>query len=198
MASSFEFDVEPRTNTGKGDSRRTRKLGKIPAIIYGGKAEPTQICLDHNTITKALENEATYSHILKLKLDGREESVILKAMQRHPARPIIMHMDFQRVSETDKIKVHVPLHFINQDTSVGVKKGGMVAHSMVEVEVYCLPQHLPEYIEVDVAALDVGESIHLSGIKLPIGVEIPALHHGPDHDFAVAAIHATKGGSAEA
>jgi len=192
MVGSFEFDAELRTKTGKGDARRTRREGKVPAILYGGNAEPVQLNLNHNQVSKRLENEAVYSHILTLKFEGREEKAILKAMQRHPARPIIMHMDFQRVDEKPKLRVHVPLHFTNQETSVGVKKGGVVTHALVEVEVDCLPQHLPEFIEVDLANLDVGGSIHLSDIKIPAGVEIHALMQGADHDLLVAAIHATR------
>lgn len=195
MASSFEFDAELRTGSGKGDARRTRHAGKVPAVIYGGNAEPVKICLSHNAVQKALQNEAVYSHILTIKIGGRSEKAILKALQRHPARPVIMHMDFLRTSETSTIKVHVPLHFINEEISVGVKKGGMVSHSMVEVEVSCLPKDLPEFIEIDLAEVDVGESIHLSNIKLPSGVEILALQHGPDHDLPVAAIYAPKGAS---
>lgn len=194
MASSFEFDAELRSGTGKGDARRLRLLGRIPAVLYGGKAEPVNLTLTHNMVVKALQNEAVYSHILSIRFDSREEKVILKAMQRHPARPIIMHMDFQRVSENDKLKVHVPLHFINEDVSIGVKKGGVVSHSMVEIEVSCLPQFLPEFIEVDLSNVDVGESVHLSDVKVPGGVEIIALTHGPTHDLPVVSIHASRAG----
>lgn len=192
MVGSFEFDAELRTKTGKGDARRARREGKVPAILYGGAGEPVQLNLNHNQVSKRLENEAVYSHILTLKFEGREEKAILKALQRHPARPIIMHMDFQRVDEKAKLRVHVPLHFTNQEISVGVKKGGVVTHALVEVEVDCLPQHLPEFIEVDLASLDVGGSIHLSDLKVPAGVEIHALMQGADHDLLVAAIHATR------
>jgi large subunit ribosomal protein L25 len=193
MVGSFEFDAEVRTGTGKGDARRTRRLGKVPAIVYGGDAEPLKLNLNHNQVVKRLSNDAVYSHILTVKFDGREERVVLKALERHPSRPIVMHMDFLRVSDKEKLRVHVPLHFINQDTAVGVKRGGgIVAHGMAEVEVECLPQHLPEYIEVDLVDLDIGDSIHLSGLKLPAGVEIPELHHGVDHDQLVAVIHAPR------
>lgn len=192
MVGSFEFEAELRTCTGKGDARRARLQGKVPAIVYGGDAEPVQLNLLHYKVVKALENDATYSHILTLKYDGKEEKVILKALQRHPARPIVMHMDFQRVSEHDKLHVHVPLHFLNQEGSVGVKKGGVVTHAMVEVEVVCLPQHLPEFIEVDLAHLDIGESVHLADLKLPAGVQIHALTQGADHNLPVAAILATR------
>jgi len=192
MVGSFEFEAELRTTTGKGDSRRTRRLGKIPAIVYGGGTAPVQLNLAHHRVVKALENEAVYSHILTLKYEGKEEKAILKAIERHPSRPIIMHLDFQRVSETDKLHVHVPLHFVNQDTSVGVKKGGVVNHALVEVEVVCLPKDLPEFIEVDLALLDVGGSVHLSDLKVPQGVEIVQLSHGAEHDLPVAAIHAAR------
>lgn len=192
MVGSFEFDAELRTKTGKGDARRTRRQGKVPAILYGGGADPVQLNLNHNQVVKRLANDAVYSHILTLKVDGREEKAILKALERHPSRPVIMHMDFQRVSSTAKLRVHVPLHFINQETSVGVKKGGVVTHALVEVEVDCLPQNLPDYIEVDLAALDLGESVHLSDLKVPEGVEIHALMQGADHDLLVAAIQATR------
>jgi large subunit ribosomal protein L25 len=147
---------------------------------------------DHNKVIKALENEATFSHILTLRFDGKEETAILKDLQRHPSRPIIMHMDFQRVTESQKIRVHVPIHFLNQETSVGAKKGGVVTHNLVDIEVSCLPMHLPEFIEVDMAKVDLGDSVHLSDIKLPPGVAIVELLHGPDHDQIVAAIQAGR------
>ena len=191
MVGSFEFDAEIRTNTGKGDARRSRRLGKIPAIIYGGGAEPVKLFLTHHRILKALENEAVYSHVLTLRYDGNEEKAILKAIERHPSRPIIMHMDFQRINENDTIRVHVPLHFINQETSLGVKKSGVINHALAEVEVICLPQHLPEFIEVDMAKVDVGEMVHLSDLQVPAGVEIAELTHGVANDRAVASIHAS-------
>lgn len=188
MAGSFELDAELRPVLGRGHSRRLRVAGKIPAVLYGGGAEPVGLALSHNKILKALENEATYSHILTLRYDGKEETAILKDLQRHPSRPIIMHMDFQRVSESQKIRVHVPLHFVNQAISVGAKKGGVVNHNLVNVEVACLPARLPEFIEVDLAKVDVGQSVHLSDLKVPGGVEIVELSHGPDHDLVVAVI----------
>lgn len=188
MAGSYILEAAVRNAPGRGGARRLRREGKIPAILYGGAGEPLELVFDHNKINKALEDEATYSHILTIRYDGKEETAILKAMQRHPSRPVILHMDFQRVSESQKIRVHVPLHFINQDTSVGVKKGGVVTHAMTEVEVTCLPARLPEYIEVDLAKIDVGMTIHLSDLKLPPGVESVELLHGPGHDQSVAAI----------
>lgn len=192
MAGSFEFDAELRLATGKGESRRARRSGKIPAIVYGGAVAPVQLNLTHHRVIKALENEAVYSHILTLKYDGREEKAVLKAVQRHPSRPIIVHMDFQRVTETDKVRVHVPLHFVNQETSVGVKKGGVISHAMVEVEVVCLPKNLPEFIEVDMASVDIGGLVHLSELSLPEGVELVELIHGAEHDLPVASIHGAR------
>jgi large subunit ribosomal protein L25 len=192
MAGSFVFETQVRSELGRGHSRRLRQVGKVPAVLYGGGADPIGLVLDHNKVLKALENEATFSHILTLRFDGKEETAILKALQRHPSRPIIMHMDFQRVSESQKIRVHVPIHFLNQETSVGAKKGGVVTHNLVDIEVSCLPMHLPEFIEVDMAAADVGDSVHLSDIKLPPGVAIVELLHGPDHDQIVAAIQAGR------
>jgi large subunit ribosomal protein L25 len=192
MAGSFVFEAQVRSELGRGHSRRLRQVGKVPAVLYGGGADPVGLVFDHNKVLKALENEATFSHILTLRFDGKEETAILKDLQRHPSRPIIMHMDFQRVSESQKIRVHVPIHFLNQETSVGAKKGGVVTHNLVDIEVSCLPMHLPEFIEVDMAKVDLGDSVHLSDIKLPPGVAIVELMHGPDHDQIVAAIQAGR------
>jgi large subunit ribosomal protein L25 len=197
MAGSYVFDAELRKDLGRGHSRRLRVEGKIPAVIYGGTGEPVGITLDHNKVNKALEDEATYSHILTLRIDGKDETAILKDMQRHPSRPIILHMDFQRVTESQKIKVHVPLHFLNQETSVGAKKGGVITHAMVDVEVTCLPARLPEFIAIDMAKLDIGQSVHLSDIKVPPGVQIVELLHGEGHDQLVAAIQAPRVGGGE-
>jgi large subunit ribosomal protein L25 len=191
MAGSFVFDAEIRSSTGKGDARRLRKAGKVPAVLYG-RGEPVGLVLEHSKVLKNLESEAVYSHILTVNVGGKEEQAILKGLQRHPSKPIVMHMDFQRVSAADKIKVHVPLHFVNQEVSVGVKKGGVVNHSLVDVEVVCLPDRLPEYIEVDLANVDVGQSVHLSDLKMPAGVEIVALLHGPEHDIPVAVIQSSR------
>jgi large subunit ribosomal protein L25 len=192
MAGSFVFEAQVRSELGRGHSRRLRQVGKVPAVLYGGGADPIGLVFDHNKVIKALENEATFSHILTLRFDGKEETAILKDLQRHPSRPIIMHMDFQRVTESQKIRVHVPIHFLNQETSVGAKKGGVVTHNLVDIEVSCLPMHLPEFIEVDMAKVDLGDSVHLSDIKLPPGVAIVELLHGPDHDQIVAAIQAGR------
>ena len=189
MVGSFEFDAEIRSATGKGDARRSRRLGKVPAIVYGGSEEPVKLFLAHHRVVKALENDAVYSHVLTLNFDGKVQKAILKALERHPSRPIIMHMDFQRVNEKDKIRVHVPLHFVNQDISIGIKKGGIVSHAMAEVEVICLPQDLPEFIEVDMAGVDLGGMVHLSDLIVAKGVEVAELTHGVGSDRVVASIH---------
>lgn len=195
----FVLNAEKRDEQGKGASRRLRRAGMVPAIIYGAGKEPATISLNHNEVIRQLENEAFYSHILTLKIGGTEEQAILRDMQRHPSKPYVTHMDFQRVSATDKIRVLVPVHFINEDACVGVKQGGGVLnHLMTEVEVQCLPKDLPEFIEVDVAGLNVGDTIHLSNLKLGKGVEIVELLHGDEHDNAVVACHKGHGGAAAA
>jgi large subunit ribosomal protein L25 len=193
MVGSFEFDAEIRTTTGKGDARRARRLGKIPAIVYGGGvAAPVKLYLAHHRVAKALQNDAVYSHVLTIRYGGKEEKAILKALERHPSRPIIMHMDFQRINEKEKLYVHIPLRFLNQETSIGVKKGGVVSHALVEVEVICLPQDLPEFIEVDMAQVDLGQLVHLSDLKVPKGVELVDLTHGAMNDRTVASIHTNR------
>lgn len=198
MSNQFVFNAVPRTESGKGGSRRLRRESMIPAVLYGGHAAAELLQFEHNEVTKRLADDAVYSHILTLNIGGRQESAILKAMQRHPSRPIILHMDFQRVSADDKIRVHVPLHFRNEASCVGVKKGGAVMHGMVEVEVICLPAHLPESIEVDLAQMEIGQSLHLSDLKIPSGVQIIALAHGADHDLTVVSVQKIGGGAEEA
>jgi large subunit ribosomal protein L25 len=191
MSDIYELTVETRTQNGKGYSRRVRRLeNKVPAIIYGGEKEPRMINLDHNLFVKALENEAFYSHILTLNVDGQKEKVVLKDLHRHPSRPKILHADFQRISPKTKLTMHVPLHFINEEVSPGVKtQGGQISHLLSEVEIRCLPGDLPEYIEVDLAKLSIGDSIHLSELKLPKGVEITALLQGEGHDQPIVSLH---------
>ena len=192
MSSVFEFDAVSRANAGTSGAKGIRRNGNIPAVIYGGSSEPELIELSHNEIAKKLANEAVYSHVLQLNVGGKVQNAILKDMQRHPAKDTIIHMDFMRVNMNEKIKVHVPLHFINEATSVGVKAGGVVTHSMVEIEVTCLPGDLPEYIEVDLESVDIGGSVHLTDIAVSEGVEILALTHGEDHNLPVAQIVKTR------
>jgi len=193
MSTSFVVKAELRTDTGKGASRRLRHQGKIPAIMYGENKEPTMLTLAHNEIIHALDDEAFFSHILTVECNGTSDKVILKDMQRHPAKIQITHMDFLRVDETHALHIHVPLHFINEDIAPGVKIGGNVSHLMTDIEISCLPKDLPEFIEVDLANLEVGNSIHLSEIVLPEGLTILALTHGETHDLPVASINMPRG-----
>jgi large subunit ribosomal protein L25 len=192
MSISFELAASIRKDLGKGATRRLRKQEMVPAVIYGAGKEPVSITLGHNQLMHSTDNEAFFSHILSIDVDGKKEKVIIKALQRHPAKSILMHADFMRVSMTEKLKVHVPLHFIGADEAPGAKQGGVVTHDLVDIEIQCLPGDLPEYIEVDVSALEIGDSLHLSDIKLAKGMEIVALGQGDDHDLQVVAIQANR------
>lgn len=192
MSGVFEFVAKSRERTGTSAAKFARRQGDVPAVIYGGGRIPQMVMLNHNDIVKHLVHEAVYSHVLDVTVDGKTEKAVLKGVQRHPAKTKILHLDFMRVNESDKIKVHVPLHFLNETTSVGVKKGGVAAHAMVEVEVNCLSSALPEFIAVDLIDLDVGESLHLSDLILPVGVSIVELTHGASHNQPVVSIMASK------
>jgi large subunit ribosomal protein L25 len=195
MNEDFNVTAETRKDVGKGASRRLRHAGRIPGVIYGAGKEAVALTMNHDDILHHLEHEAFYSHILNVSVDGKVQKAVLKDVQRHPSKAKIMHVDFLRVSEKDKIHMQVPLHFINEEVAPGVKIGaGLVSHLMSSVDIVCLAKDLPEYLEVDLGNLNTGESLHLSDIKLPDGVEIPALAQGPDHDLPVASIHAKKGG----
>ncbi|WP_317930979.1 50S ribosomal protein L25/general stress protein Ctc [Halioxenophilus sp. WMMB6] len=197
MSEAFVLDAQLRDLSGKGASRRLRReQGLVPAIIYGGDQDPLQISLAHKDLMKQLENEAFYSHIVTLNIGSESQQVILKDLQRHPAKPLVLHADFQRVSSDHKLHTKVPLHFINEDSSIGVKQqGGVVTHNITELDITCLPADLPEFIEVDVAQLEVGHSLHISELALPKGVSSVDLAHGGDHDLAVVTISKTRGGS---
>ena len=196
MSNDFNLDAELRTDLGKGASRRLRLQNKVPAILYGGEGEPVSLTLPANVIARALQEESFYSSIIMLTVDGKTERTILRDLQRHPYKQTILHMDFQRLVAGQEITVNIPLHFINEDTCVGVKTGGgLISHTMTELEVSCRPRDLPEYIEVDMADVELGGAVHISDIKLPEGVTSIALSHGEDHDLSVAAVHVKKGGS---
>ena len=192
MTVEFALNAEVRSDLGKGASRRLRRNANlVPAVIYGGDKAPQSISLLANQLTKLLENEAAFSHVLAVNVAGTTENVVIKALQRHPAKGFVLHADFQRVVAGQKLSAHVPLHFINEATAVGVKQqGGEISHTISEVEVSCLPKDLPEFIEVDMAAVEVGQTLHLSDLKLPKGVELVALAHG--NDLAVSNIHASR------
>ena len=194
MSTNFTINAKSREDTGKGASRRLRRLtGEVPAIIYGGKKDAEKISILHKDITKALENDAVYSSIISVSIDGKAEDTIIKDIQRHPAKQIILHMDFLRVSKTTKLQTRVPLNFINEDICVGVKLGGgLIAHTMTDIEVSCLPKDLPEAIDVDMAEVDVGQIVHLSDLTLPDGVESVSLSQGADYDLTVATVNKQK------
>ena len=197
MSEAFELEAASRADVGKGASRRLRRLeGRVPAIVYGGKSNPVNITLDHDDLMHHLDNEAFFSHIINLKIDGAAESVLIKDLQRHPAKPRVMHADFLRVDANQAIVVNVPLHFINEEACHGVKmEGGRISHTMTQLEIRCLPGNLPEFIEVDMINVELGQVLHISDLKLPEGVESVALSHGPDHDLGVANVVAPKGGN---
>lgn len=189
MANSYTLDATLRTDEGKGASRRLRRTGKIPAIVYGGESEPVSISLAENQLVRNLQEEQFYSAIINLNLDGKAEKVLLRDLQRHPARPVVLHADLQRVSSSEKLKVVVQLHFVNEDACLGVKQdGGKITKAMMDLEVYCLPKDIPEFVEVDVENLKLGESVHISDLTLPEGVESVQLAHGEDHDLSIATV----------
>ncbi len=188
MSQAYELHAETRNDLGKGHNRRMRINNKIPAVIYGAGQHPEHITLEHHKVIKALENESFYSHILTLSLNGKNQKAVLKAIQRHPFKPKVMHMDFLRISDKEKILMHIPLHFKGEEKAPGVKlRNGIVSHLETSVDISCLPADLPEFIEVDISNLDLDQTVHLSDIKLPKGVELTELSHG--HDKPVASIH---------
>ena len=187
MAKTHELSVALRTDEGKGASRRLRRAGSVPAIVYGGgELGPVSIQIAHKDVYMASQNEWFYASVLDLSLGGDVQKVLLKDMQRHPYKQQILHLDFLRINENEEIRVRVPLHFLNQDTSPAGKAAGVIImHEVTEVEVACLPKDLPEYIEVDLANLQIDDIIHLSSLKLPTGTEIPELKLGKEHDITV-------------
>jgi large subunit ribosomal protein L25 len=190
--SDFELTAEVRDDMGKGASRRLRRLAdQIPAILYGGDKPPQPLSFIRKDLEHALENEAFYSHVLTLHVGKGKEKAILKDLQRHPAKDRVMHADFLRVSDDVAIKINVPLHFINEESAPGVKlEGGVVQHAVNEIEITCLPGDMPEFIEVDLGELNVGDNVHLTDLKLPKGVESTVLGHGDDQDLMIASIMA--------
>ncbi len=189
----FIIEATVRTDRGKGSSRRLRHSENVPGIVYGANKEATAISTDHKKLMHHLEHESFYSHILVLDLDGKQEKVILKDLQRHPAKMAVLHLDLQRVDANTKIRMLVPLHYINEETCPGVKEGGIVTHSSTEVEVHCLPAYLPEFIEVDLSAVELNGNVHLSDLALPNGVELIELTHGAGHDQSIASVHLARG-----
>ena len=184
----FTLNAQARTDLGKGASRRLRHAANIPAVVYGGNKPAESVTILAKEIAKLFENEAAYSHVIELNVDGAKQNVIVKAMQRHPSKQFIMHADFVRVVAGQKLTAIVPVHFVGEEAPV--KKGGEISHVVNEIEVTCLPKDLPEFIEVDLANAEIGDIIHLSDLKAPKGVEFVALAHGDDK--AVANVHAPR------
>lgn len=198
MSENFEFEAQVRTDLGKAASRRLRRLeDKVPAVIYGAGKEPQTISLLHKRVLQALSHEAVYSHILTIKLDGKSEKVVLKDMMRHPFKPKVMHMDFLRVSTKEKLTMNVPVHFINEEAAPGVKAGGVVSKLETELQVSCLPANLPEFIELDMGAMEIGDTLHLLDVKLPKGVELLHPVEDEEHNHAVVSIHMAKQSTSE-
>ncbi|MDP1541845.1 MAG: 50S ribosomal protein L25/general stress protein Ctc [Polycyclovorans sp.] len=193
MTQTFVVEAEPRVAQGTGASRRLRRTGKIPAIIYGGNDGPQNITISHNELLKQLKVEAFYAHILTIELEGKKVQAVLKDLQRHPVRDEVYHADFQRVVADQVLRKSVPLHFIGEDVAPGIKLGGgMIEHFINEVEIECLPADLPEFIAVDVSKLALGEVIHLADLSLPQGVTLIELKH--DNNIGVVSCHLTKVG----
>ena len=189
MSESFEVAAQPRSDTGKGASRRLRRQGLVPGIVYGGRAAPQMIAVRHNELERQLDYEAFYSSLLDLKLDGDTTQVVLKDLHRHPAKRSLLHVDFLRVSRDEKLRLTIPIHFLNEDKCPGVKMGGQVSHNVTEIEVSCLPADLPEYLTVDMLEMDMGDSVHVSELKLPERVE---LTQSVDPDTPVVSIYAPQ------
>lgn len=191
--SKFEFIAESRTDHGKAVARRMRRENdRVPAVVYGAGKEAQSISLQHKDILHALENEAVFSTILKLVVDGKEEQVVLKDIQRHSHKPKITHVDFLRVKAKEKITMHVPLHFIGEEEAPGVKAGGKLTKSYIELEIVCLPANLPEFIEVDVSKMELDHVFHLSDIKLPSGVALTIQKLDDEHNHPVVSCHVPR------
>jgi len=190
MIDEFTLNAQVREGCGRSAIRRLRRTGMVPGIVYGADKEPMPIAIEDRIIKQNLSHEAFFSHILTLTVNGGAERVILRDLQRHPANSLVMHVDLQRVSEDEEIRVRVPLHFVGEEQAPGVKlERGVVSHMMTEVEVSCLPRDLPEYIEVDVSNLHLNDAVHLSDLKIPQDVELVELSYGEEHDTAVVSIN---------
>ena len=198
MSDNIQLNAEPRADSGKGASRRLRRMNMVPAVVYGGDGNPQSISLDHDKFSHELENEAIYTQLIDLNVGEHKDEVILRDLQRHPYKNRVLHADFFRVDKKTPIKIVVPIHVLNADECVGVKMdGGMMTQMVSEIEIISLPKDLPEYLEVDAENLHLGESLHLSDIKMPEGVEIVALTHveeseHDDHDLGVLSVVKTR------
>jgi large subunit ribosomal protein L25 len=194
MSIELKLDATLRKEQGKGASRRLRRAKQVPAILYGAEKDAVALTVSEEQLLRLMREEAFFSQIIDVSIGGgKTEQVVLKDLQRHPFKPLVTHLDLQRIREGQTLRVHLPIHFLHEDTAKGVKQqGGVIHHDMIEVEIECLPKNLPEYLEVDLADLGMDEAVHVSQLKLPEGVTIPALDHDPDHDPAVVSIHAPR------
>ena len=191
---SIVLNAELRTDMGKGASRRLRRANKLPAIVYGAGKDPENLTLEQKDVQHQLQFETFYTQVLELNVAGKKQDVLLRDLQHHPYKIDIMHIDFQRVEAKKEVHVNVPLHFINEDIAPGVKQeGGAVSHLVTEVEIVCLPKDIPEFIEVDLGEMHIGDIVHVSDLTMPPGVEVLALKQGEEHDTAIASVHARKG-----
>ena len=196
MKISFEVSAEPRNDQGKGASRRLRHAGKVPAILYGGHAEPRSLALDHEKLRLVIGDERFYSSIISINVGAEKQPAIVKDVQMHPAKNAVLHVDLQRVLENEKIRLHVPIHFRNESIAPGVKtQGGVVSHHMADVEVICLPKDLPEYFEADLSQMSLNDSLYLTDLKVPADVTVTELAHG--HNLAVVSIHSPRAAEPE-
>lgn len=196
MAEQIVLRADFRDDLGKGASRRLRRLeDKVPGVLYGGGVDPVPLSIAYRDLSKAMQEEAFFAQILELSVGDKTQACVLREVQRHPATEKVQHVDFLRIREDLPLQMNVPLHFLNEESCVGVKLGGgRIAHNLIEVEVSCLPRDLPEYIDVDVGDLDVGSSVHLSDLALPEGVTIVALGLGEDRDIPVVSVTTRRGG----
>lgn len=196
MSEQLQLSAELRTDVGKGASRRLRRIAdRVPAIVYGAEEAPVPLTLNTNELSKAMELETFYSQVLDLSIDGKKQSVVVRDVQRHPAAPRVLHIDFYRVSENKPLQVNIPLHYINEADCVGVRLGGgIVNHILNEVQIEALPRDIPEFIEVDMLEIELGGQVHLSDLKMPAGVTLVAFMHDDDgdHDLNVASVQAPR------
>ena len=195
MSDQLEIAATPRNDLGKGASRRLRRNGDtIPAIIYGAGRDPQPLAIIRKDLEKCLENEAFFSQVIDVKVGNDVQKAILKDLQRHPSKERVMHADFLRTDAKVALKVNIPIHFVNEESCRGVRlEGGVIEHQALEIEVLCLPSAIPEYVEVDMAEVGLGDSLHLSDVPLPEGVESVALSYGEEHDEAIATVIAPRG-----
>jgi len=191
MKKSFTVGADSRDDQGKGASRRLRRTGKVPGILYGGKGEPKNVTLDQRHLLTVVDNERFYSSVITLQLDGQDQQAIIKDIQMHPAKNQVLHVDLQRVLADQAIRIHIPIHFLNAATCPGVKvQGGLVSHLKTDLEISCLPKDLPEAIEVDMSEMSLHDTLFVKDLKLPEGVTVPELTHG--HNTPVVSIHAPR------